>query len=519
MSIASPETPATMIPVPSHGSRSSIPALLALILLVVAATPQLICIPVTNDVSYYDLQARTVLNGGIMYRDMVEPNFPGVVWIHMGVRSLFGWSTEALRCFDLVLFSCIVILLARFVSAARFQLSFVLVLTYYSVSEWCHVQRDVWLLIPAVAGLSLRYAQLLRMKNATASSKSIYFHTLLEGLVWGAGVWLKPHLVIPALAVWICSLLLLSTRRKTLKDLTGLITGGLVVGLLGIGWLISSKTWPWFLEMQLEWNREYLAAGNSLWNKSLIINLLARLFPYWLVHLVAIPMAVRSLFKKYPDPARPEIMRLRLLATLYLAWCLQVVLLQHPYDYIHLPPLLLGIAFLTLRVHCSDRISLGYKVLAGGFVILALVLSPVTKPAHLRLWADCIRQGSTNEIRNQLAQIPYPDWQDLERVGDFLKQQQAGNYEVTCYSNDLVHLYRDLNLEPSTRYVYLNTHATYFPSKGPLIKQDLQKSPQRFVLTNLMSAGLLVNQAREIGPAGINSHPPAFPKQLQTQYP
>jgi len=220
--------------------------------------------PVTNDVSYYDIQARTVLKGGVLYRDMVEPNFPGVVWIHMCVRSLFGWSTEALRSFDLLLFSFIVILLTRFISAKYFQLSFVLVLTYYSVSEWCHVQRDVWLLIPAVAGMFMRYYQIQRITNSNPSTKSIFFHALLEGLIWGAGIWIKPHLVIPALAVWICSLFLLSTRRQSLKDMTGLLAGGLIVGAMGIGWLISSKSWPWFLEMQLEWNREYLAAGNSL---------------------------------------------------------------------------------------------------------------------------------------------------------------------------------------------------------------------------------------------------------------
>ena len=251
----------------------------------------------------------------------------------------------------------------------------------------------------------------------------------------------------------------------------------------------------------------------------MIIYLLERLFPYWLVHLVAIPTALISLFKKYPDPALHQIMRLRLLATLYLAWCLQVVLLQHPYDYIHLPPLLLGIAFLTLWYHCIDHISLFHKLLGYGFVSLALNWSPVTKPAHLCLWADCLKQGSSTEIRNKLARIPYPDWQDLERVGEFLKQQQVGDYEVTCYSNDLVHLYRDLKLEPSTRYVYLNTHAIYFPSKRPLIKQALQKSPQRFVLTNLMAAGLLVNQAKESGRTGINSYPPHFPEAVANTVP
>lgn len=510
--IAEPATPLTW-------SGTAIPAFLALIVLLIVMTPQFLCMPVTNDVSYYDIQARTVLKGGVLYRDMVEPNFPGVVWIHMGVRSLLGWSTIAIRSFDLIMFSCIVILLARFVSAKYFQLSFLLVLTYYSSSEWCHVQRDTWLLIPAVLGITLRYRQWERITNANSSTKTVFIHALLEGMVWGAGVWLKPHLVIPALAVWICSLFMLSIRRQTLMDFAGLLTGGFIVGAIGIGWLISTKSWPWFLEMQLEWNREYLSTGNNFWHKGAITNLLIRLFPYWLVHLFAIPTAIITLIKIYFVPAQPYLIRLRLLATLYLAWCFQVLFLQHPFDYVHFPPLILGITFMTLWFPSVTHNLRFHQVLAYSYVALALWVSPILTSEKIRLWDDCFRQGSTNEIRNQLAQIPFPDWEDLERVGEFLKQQHAGDYEVTCHSNDLVHLYRDLNLEPSTRYVYSNTHVKSFPSKRSQIEQTLKESPQRFVLTNLMAAGLLSRHAKEIGPAGINSYPPAFPKHLESQYP
>lgn len=491
----------------------------ALILLIIVATPQLICMPVTNDVSYYDLQARTVMRGGMLYRDMVEPNFPGVVWVHITVRSLFGWSTEALRAFDLLIFSLTVFLLTRFVAGVRFQLAFLLFLAYYSVSEWCHVQRDLWLLLPTAAALNLRWAQIQRTAQEEVAGKTLFLYGLLEGLVWGAGVWLKPHVVIPALAVWLCSLASSDLRAKVWKDLGGLLTGGLIAGALGLSWLYFTQTLPWFLEMQLDWNREYLAEGNFGNLRYIILNMVARFFPYILIHLAAVPAAILLLLRQDPQRSAQTALRLRLLSALYLAWLLQVVLLQHPFDYVHFPPLLLGLSLLVYTFHCTRRARLTRWLLTGSFLVMALIYSPVTKPAYLRLWSACLEQGSTGAIRNQLARIPYPDWEDMEHVAEFLKSQQTQDREVTCFSNDMVHLYLSLDLEPSTRFVYTQSYIEFYPSRRPLIFKALRESPQRFVLSNLMAGGLLVSQAKEIGPEGPNAYPPDFPEHLKAKFP
>ena len=55
----------------------------------------------TPDTVLYDLQARCLLNGGVLYRDILEPNLPGIVWIHAIVRSFIGWLSMALLVFDL----------------------------------------------------------------------------------------------------------------------------------------------------------------------------------------------------------------------------------------------------------------------------------------------------------------------------------------------------------------------------------------------------------------------------------
>ena len=76
-------------------------SVVALLLLSLISLPIVVCMPLTSDTVLYDLQARNILDGGVMYRDILEPNLPGAVWIHLLVRSIAGWSLEVMRCADL----------------------------------------------------------------------------------------------------------------------------------------------------------------------------------------------------------------------------------------------------------------------------------------------------------------------------------------------------------------------------------------------------------------------------------
>ena len=84
----------------SRRSRPFLPLFL-LATLAVIAVPVFVRMPLTNDAETYDLQADIVRRGGVLYRDALEPNLPGVVWVQLAVRSVFGDSSEALKLFDL----------------------------------------------------------------------------------------------------------------------------------------------------------------------------------------------------------------------------------------------------------------------------------------------------------------------------------------------------------------------------------------------------------------------------------
>src|SRR4051794_23526621 len=91
---------------------------LALVALFTVALPLFVRMPVTSDVAFYDTCARVVLSGGALERDLVFLPPPGMVWSRILVRSLFGWTSEAVRLADLVIVSAIIWLLACWLRAA-----------------------------------------------------------------------------------------------------------------------------------------------------------------------------------------------------------------------------------------------------------------------------------------------------------------------------------------------------------------------------------------------------------------
>src|SRR3954463_12100385 len=80
-------------------------------LVLVAGVPLFLCMPPWNDVTLHDMVARTILRGGVLYRDVFDTNLPGIGWWRAGIRYLFGWSYEVLRAADLLVIGATVAVL------------------------------------------------------------------------------------------------------------------------------------------------------------------------------------------------------------------------------------------------------------------------------------------------------------------------------------------------------------------------------------------------------------------------
>ncbi|WP_437204442.1 hypothetical protein [Planctomicrobium sp. SH664] len=506
----------------------------ALVALLILNVPLFLCQHLTADAVIYDLQARCASEGGILYQDLIEPNFPGAVWIHLLVRQVGGWSWVTLRAFDLLMVCAI----AGFIShlARARQESFWTAKTglialgvfglHFSQSEWCHCQRDLWMLLPCLAAVAVRRRQLL----LSAPQRS-WWSSLAEGMLWGTAFWLKPHIAFPALSVLLASAWITGLNRPALRDLAGVFCGGLLAGGIGSLWMVAHHCWEPFWEMQLEWNPEYLQSGQARKSWQRYASLWESFLPFSWLHVIAIGVVgftlQRCLRQRSHRPVeesdalngdltRFEVSRI-LLSALYVGWMMQIVLLQHPFAYVQMPGVVLAIALTALIVWPRGLQPTGRLALVA-FAGLALMMSPMLQLRRLTAWGACLREGPTLEVRSRVQYEPRPDWETLGPVLEFLKQQNLKDGELTAYQVGLVHLYPELNLKPSTRYVFLDALCRLFPSRLATIREAVEQSPQKFVVSCLREAGMSAAAiADETDPQTLL--PRCFPAERLSEFP
>ena len=510
----------------------------ALVALIVGV-PLFLAMPPWNDVTLYDVAARNILRGGVHYRDVFDTNLPGIDWIMAGVRFVFGWSYEALRAFDLIVVGTTCALLRSWIrnaggtaaSAAWFIAG--MALFYPFTSEFCHCQRDPWMLLPAVIAARLR----LRAVYAARFRTSV-----LEGFIWGLAVWIKPHVLIPAACVWLTSLVL-ATHRNRAVDLLGLLIGGVLAGIPGVIWLHESGAWPYFLDIFTNWNPEYTA---QTWSElpQRLRNGLDFFPPLGLVHLAALPLAVHNLWRSRKNP-NPEYTSSALLSALYLGWLAQAVIIQRGFDYARLPDTILALTVISSRGWSVGCVYLAWIVVVGGLLNLIDVIPGATPlvraiepnvrclrfekhamldPAVLELWPRCWREGGSPELRDKLGWYVNvhcgTKWTDLEGVAGYLRtvEPPLRDRELTCWHDSTHPLYLMLDVKPSTRYMHFGT---VFPLRGKVdeIRLEVADSPQRYVVSDLRRMTYSLDEAYAPGMDGPNSLPAWFPRSQCDQFP
>jgi hypothetical protein len=472
----------------------------ALAALLAAGGPLFVCMPLWADATLYDVCARNVLAGGVHYRDVFDTNLPGMLWLHLLVRGLLGWSSEALRVADLAVFAGVVWLLTRWLppgGPARVWAAVALFAFYFALPEWCHCQRDVWMLLPALAALHLRRRR-LDVESPPAWS------AVAEGALWAAAFWIKPFVAVPALACWLTG----HRRAAILRDTAAVVLGAAAVLAAGLAWLAHSGAWPHFCDVFLRWNPEYAASSLGVGQRT---RLLYRALPPWgLIHLAAVPFAVAALVRGRSLPA-----------AFYLGWLAQAAYLQKGYDYSLASALPAGLTVLAGSSWWPGRFRLGTVALAA-FAVVAAWRHPLLEADRLAAWGRCWREGSSAEVRDVLKRNPgvnTPDWADLDRVAGYLRERGAGDREVTCYNNSTHPLYLSLGLRPSTPFLHFNTILSCFPSRREQVRRSLADSPQRYVVSDLCALPLGHEDAVAQWPGRPLELPPAFPAEMRDRFP
>jgi hypothetical protein len=454
----------------------------------VAGAPPLVRMPLWGDTTLYDVAARNVLAGGIHYRDVFDTNPPGFVWMLCGIRAAFGPSAEAIRAVDLGIAVAVVGLLlvwARRAGASHAAVAWAAAASaafYPFLDEFNHAQRDLWMMLPAIVAVGLRMRRLERPDPRFAGA-------FLEGLVWGCGCWIKPHVVFVAAAVWLATAGRFGSRRRALSDLAAVVAGGLVAGLAGLGWLVGTGTWPHFLDVWRNWNAAY--AGLVFRELPFRVTFQLQYFPAYSVFAVlAVPLALWNLRDRaHADPVR---FRRAVLAALYLAWLLTTLLLQRVYHYTHVPE-----TFLMLAVFAANRWSVPMaavllQVAAGVLPLVAeyrpnqstwvyrhlTARNPAFDPDRARWWAECLAREPSREARRGVGLFEYDsgglDPVELGAVADFLREQDVRDGELIAWHDSPHALYLELGIRPSFRFMHVGTANDFAPHQRARILEELR---------------------------------------------
>jgi hypothetical protein len=530
------------------------------VVLLLVNVPLFVRMPLDTDITLYDLCARSLLRGGVEYRDIFNQGMPGMTWLHAAVRATFGWSWQAIRCVDLVIVGASFLLLVRWLRliqrpwTACVWAATALAAFYFSTGEGNHCQRDVWMLLPALGALSLRGRQLARLERSNVRLTTIANESAVEGFCWALAFWIKPFVAAPALACWLVGALwtlraVPRSGRMVVADAAGVLLGGLVAGAIGMAWLMYAGAWPYFLEIMRDWNPEYFQFARSIgWTPARMAAKFQLFFPWLLVHLLAVPLAIYFIGRALRSPRGPAVERRRnqaLLAGFYLGWLAQSIWPQNLLEYIMVPPMLLGMAVvasvepplrdrflrgltgancrwplqrrLDLRSVRGDRRA--WLCLFAGFAALAMARHPTFMPHRLLLWPRCWHEATNPELLDGLTLMDVADWQELDKVRNYLHLHGMGKGAITCYSLGTQVLSLQLDVEPSTRFVYLDQMITCFVRHRQQILKEVMESPQRYVVTDLRSIGFTRDRAVDAMLLGPHDLQLLLPEELRSQYP
>ncbi|MCA9270037.1 MAG: hypothetical protein KDA41_16260 [Planctomycetales bacterium] len=512
---------------PAGGGATRWAAWLALALVLALWAPLFLCQPLWQDVTQYDVTAQELLRGSVLYRDVTDTNFPGVVLIHAAVRYVAGFRSEALRAFDLVVVGAIACLLVRLATIGKPKLSplrvfgVAVVLAYYfSCAPICHCQRDPWMLLPASIAVSLTAVRIgapLRGGRGLALA-------IAEGLLWGAAVWIKPHVVVPAVSCWVAATAYAWRMPKqgiatTALQTCVMVAGGAIIGAAGLGWLYAADGWNDFWDIMLHWSGEYRAIAT--WSRRLGTTLTWFIFhaPWSLLHFVAVPVACAKIARVLRAPTETDRPAsdpaALLLCALYLGWLVQALLLQLTHEYVVAATLLLAVPVLLTW----DKIAVPAPAMRIGFAVFvawALAVHPLLKPQTLRLWPTCATHGSSPAVKDLFAtgQARHANgtahWQDLQRVADFLRQRHVGDFEVTCWDDSSQQIFTLLRASPGTRYMHMGHWMNFFPSRRQQLIDEVRASPTRYVVSDCQAAGY----SAEIARVDANRDTPALPDEI-----
>ncbi len=500
------------------------------------------------------------------YLDVFDTNTPGFVWVLSLIRLMMGPSPEVLRLIDLGIVATTVVLLLKWARQAGASPAGVawaaaaIALFYPFTYEFNHTQRDVWMMLPAVIALTMRMRRLAPatltgdanpagtpttaagVSTPLVRTTAMRYPAFWEGVIWGVGCWIKPHLFIVAAVVWLMTANRFPTRKAAFRDLAAVFAGGLVMGLAGLAWLIGTGAWSPFIDVWRNWNSAYA----SMIRREFGIRLAMQLDyfpPYSIFALVAVPLAVWNLRgRNSPDPI---VFRRSVLAATYLTWLLTALLLQRQFNYVHVPETLFMISLFA-----ANRWPIPFALIALQVVVVITVLTireneelmdshirtrraswmyrqlseynPAFNTERLSTWSQCFDLDPPREVRKNASlwsnNSSALDPVELGAVADFLRDKQLQDGELIAWHDTPHALYLDLGIRPSFRFMHVGTVMGLGPWQRQQVLKELQEAlpKARYAVSDVYR---VVSWYHRINVYGEDGLPMVLPPWQREQFP
>jgi hypothetical protein len=538
--------------------RLAAPGWVVLVVIAAVGVPLFVRMPLWCDATLYDVAARNVLDGGVHYRDVFDTNPPGFVWLVCLIRATCGWSPEVMRAADLLVVAGATALLLRWAKAAgadpaaRAWTAAAVAGFYLFTSEFSQVQRDVWMMLPACAAVLVRLRRIERMRAGPTSGGRVFWGAMAEAAIWGCGFWVKPHLGLVALAVWLATAPALAASgrwplRRLGADVLGQLAGLALVAAAGAGWLVATGAWPHYLDVNRNWNTGYwdvIRAEQADRNEFRF-----GYFPPWSAGLrVALPLAAVNLIAGLVRCRRTDDPRWTARAALgaaLLAWFAIGLYLQRPFRYVHVPEIVLMLAVFAANRWAVAFWLIALRVAAGLFLLYAAdrpevwawhgrrchesavyrdVLDPLPGWAADRLawWRRCFGREVPRELRLGVALEPQElggtDSVQLGAVEDFLRAEGVKDGELLCWHEATHPLYLSLNVRPPVRFMHVGTAMGMGRWQREQVAAEVRRAMPgvRFVVSDLHRVTWQRDALLDLAPDGL---PWAIPAWQRTTFP
>src|SRR5262245_50468590 len=526
----------------------------------VAGLPLFLRMPPWCDVTLYQMAARNMLNGGVHYQHIFDTNLPGYAWIITLIQWVFGPSVFAIRVADLAVVLGLVLVIDRLAKwggatpSARWWAFAGAAMLYPFTVEMAHAQRDTWMALPAFTALALRVRRLIERPphpsplegKGNNTSGSIFRRSVLEGMLWGAAVWIKPHVVLMAAAAWLLTARRLASGhrrpwRASGADLLGNLFGGVLVGLAGVSWLVATGAWGPFVDVFLNWNPDYLQLAWREFDDRMKVQL--NWYPPWSLWLIpTLPLALASVLDAAPwagragisspdrggpvgrrlpgwlwdKQASPEMRFVRgVMGGLYLVWAAQAAFIQREFQYVHTTETLLMLGLWASHRWAWAALVLLWVLVTSGWCLIAdtnpdmksyldtmptktrdhcVYRHPMTCPKRMELWPTCWRTDLSDTERyalwDKLRMHPPHEavisWEELSEVAEFLRSQGVKDGGVSAWLDSPPAIYLMLDLDPGMRFMHISTAmgiGSDAGSKG--MAERAKKRRARFVINDL----------------------------------